>query len=375
MAWAALESRDRAEPQVLELLDNTEEITELLRSTAEPAPEAPTTTGYPPPLVRERITLERAKKIYSVLRRPTQLRFQRDAHLWALIDQRGKRVFAEHPDGGWDFRTNHLGMREDEEVLEQAPDVRVLVTGDSHTAGLVPNSESFSNVLEGLLQRGDPDRSFEVLNAGVGGTALYHYLGVLEFLEPQLQPQVLVVALYGGNDFHGCMPLHRYYNHLGPPNFGPHGGPKIKDLPGRGPVGQVLGQAAYFLDNPEDRALARQAADSITVELERQCAEAGIELVFLHIPAATTAQPELYDKLLPDSLAALDMTREELAGMDEFAEHWLEFLEQRGLTYIDMQPIFESSAAPCYWFADLHINTHAHRLIAEELAALISLLE
>ena len=249
--------------------------------------------------------------------------------------------------------------------------VRVLVTGDSHTAGLIPNSESFANVLEDLLQSGDPDRSFEVLNAGVGGTTLYHYLGVLKFLEPELRPQVLVVALYGGNDFRGAMSLYRYYNRLAPPKFGPHGGPPLKQLPGRGVVGQMLGQAAYFLDNPGDRELASEVTDSITVEFERHCRASGIELIFVYIPPATSAQPQLYDEQLPEALAALDITREELAGMDELGEHWLGFLESRGLTYIDMQSIFEASSEPCYWYADLHINTHAHRLVAEALAALI----
>ena len=393
LAWAALGARPDADLPTVVMADNTLAWSELLKERerevpapielerGEPeltagevsVPEDTTPAPYPPPLVRELVTEKRALRMYAVLRRKgTLLRYQPEAHLWGLPSRSNRRPFAEYPAGRFLVQTNSLGLRKDVEVRAQAPDLRVLVTGDSHTAGVVPNSESYANVLEVLLSQRDPTRSFEVLNAGVGGTSLYHYLGVLEFLEAELRPQVLVVGVYGGNDFVGVMSLYRYYHRRPPPTFGPHGGQRLSELPGTGVVGQMLSQTAYFLDNPGDVALAREAVDSITVELERHCRESGIDLIFVYIPPVVSVQHERYEHLLEEPLATLDITLEQLQEVNEYAAHWLEFVEQRGLTCIDMSPLFRASQEDCYWFADLHINTHGHRLIAEALAPVIA---
>jgi hypothetical protein len=69
----------------------------------------------------------------------------------------------EHPRGEIVFRTNNLGFREDQDTAPRKPDgtVRIMVLGDSHTDGVVWNSESFPNLLE---QRLGPQ--VEVLSCG-----------------------------------------------------------------------------------------------------------------------------------------------------------------------------------------------------------------
>ena len=70
-------------------------------------------------------------------------------------------------------------MSEDGEVLDPRIGPRILMTGDSHAAGVCENSESFTNVLEALLteERGTP---VEAINAAQGGFDHYNYLGILE---------------------------------------------------------------------------------------------------------------------------------------------------------------------------------------------------
>ena len=381
-AWGVLQLRAPAERDTVELADNTESMTELLRRRARTGPTdpardrlAPGDPGYPPPVVREPIRLRLARdRFYEALRRGkgARYRFQLDAHLWPIANLDLYRRFSEHPDGGWPVRTNQLGFSKDVEVQDPAPQLRVVVAGDSHTAGLVPNSESFPNVLETLLVRADPDRSCEVLNAGIGGTAFYNYLGVYEYTRELVAPRVLVVGVYGGNDFSGSMGLEHYYNRRPPPAFGPHGGRALSRVTRTGPVSQVLSQVAYFLDNPEHVAIARTTADSICAELARQCAAAGCDLVFVYIPPATSAQPERFLEAAAEPMATLGLEPRDLAITDRLGAEWMAFLAEQGLTCIDMTPIFRAAEEPCYWRTDWHVNTLGHRLIAEALAPVIA---
>ncbi len=109
----------------------------------------------------------------------------------------------EHPRGLVRFTTNSLGLREDRELPATPAELRVLVVGDSHADGVCENSESFANLLElQLAQR--TGRTTEVLNAANGGHSFLNYFGTwLRFRE--FRPQVLVVAVFGGNDFSGLM--------------------------------------------------------------------------------------------------------------------------------------------------------------------------
>ena len=80
-------------------------------------------------------------------------------------------TWPEHPAGRLTRRTNNLGFQEDHVTEREKRGVRILVAGDSHTAGLVANRESFANLVESRL--GDePDwQGLEVINAGVAYTA------------------------------------------------------------------------------------------------------------------------------------------------------------------------------------------------------------
>jgi hypothetical protein len=54
---------------------------------------------------------------------------------------KGAIDFEEHTDGGWKVSTNNMGFRKSVNVLRKQPELRIIATGDSHTAGVVPNHE------------------------------------------------------------------------------------------------------------------------------------------------------------------------------------------------------------------------------------------
>ena len=94
--------------------------------------------------------------------------------------QRLRLPLAEHDGGSFECSTNSLGLREDAELAAARPDLRILVTGDSHTDGVCENRESYANRLEASLLVDRPGKCVEVLNAGTGGFSFHNYLGVLE---------------------------------------------------------------------------------------------------------------------------------------------------------------------------------------------------
>ncbi len=108
----------------------------------------------------------------------------------------------EHAGGGFHFRTNSLGLHRDTEVAVPKPPgvFRVLVLGDSHLE-FVNNDEHYPQQLELLLRARPAGERIEVLNAGVGGTGPVHYFQWYRSRGAALEPDLVLMTLYLGNDF------------------------------------------------------------------------------------------------------------------------------------------------------------------------------
>ncbi len=74
----------------------------------------------------------------------------------------------EHPLGKIVMKTNNMGFRCDESTGIKKPEgtIRILITGDSHTDGVIYNSESVAARLEELLKKQQPGKDFEALECG-----------------------------------------------------------------------------------------------------------------------------------------------------------------------------------------------------------------
>lgn len=98
-----------------------------------------------------------------------------------------------------EFHTNAQGLRDGEIGLREPGVPRVLVVGDSFVWGTgVGQSQAFPQVLETEL--GADGRRHEVLNGGVGGFGLDQYALWLERLLPTFRPDLVLVAVFLGND-------------------------------------------------------------------------------------------------------------------------------------------------------------------------------
>jgi hypothetical protein len=276
--------------------------------------------------------------------------------------------FAEHARGGYTFRTNSLGMMEDDEVLPTRPDLRILVVSDSHGVGLCDNSESFTHRLEASLLSTRPTRSTEALNASVGGYSFYNYLGVLEEYV-KLRPHVFVMGVYGGNDFGPMLQLQRYYHRRPPYRDDAWPLELTRSLVPKHIGTQELLQAQYFRTNPEDIDVSIETADAITMEIERICKANDIVLLVMYIPTPFLTQARFFTDEAKFSLEKTGLTLDHLRVVDRIANNWIQRARGRGVEVLDLRPTFERSNERLFNSQiDCHTNVKAHALMGQLLA-------
>ena len=284
--------------------------------------------------------------------------------------------FEEHPDGRYTFRTNSAGFRGSREVLDPAPDLRVVVVGDSHTRGLCSDEEAFAHLLEGeLLTALPPTRTVETLNAGVDSHHHYMYVGGLELFGPELAPDVYVVVVFGGNDFAGALKFQRYFRKRPPYQDQPASPALVADagITEQGFLDQEIHQLCYFLNNPGELAQMDALNRAVSREIARLGELHGSEVLFVYLPPPSRGNPDVYAHDVELVAESLDVASSELELSDGIADRWLEFLEREGLAHLDLRPAFRSSSERLYW-KEGHINLAGHRLVARELAAAVQAL-
>ncbi|MEM1451437.1 MAG: SGNH/GDSL hydrolase family protein [Planctomycetota bacterium] len=280
--------------------------------------------------------------------------------------------FPEHPEGEIHVRSNDYGMWQDANVREDDPPLRILFLGDSHAAGVVSNSESFATVAGELLSATRPPRTVETLNAAVGGYDTFNELGRLKRLA-HLQPEIVVVIMYGGNDFYRLAHLERYFRGRGPAQRSARR--TIEQNKAWGSIGsmkaQEFQQVDYYRNSPDDVSPTVEIAAEITSQMAEVCEEIGAELVLAYLPPPLTVQPRFFEDEKATAQFASDATDEDIAISDRIADLVLADAEARGIRTHDLRPAFHASEEQLYWSYDKHINIRGHRLLGEELHALI----
>jgi len=313
-----------------------------------------------------------------------------DARLLFAVSTRGQRydpwtyhaaipgldqevVWPEHAGGSFRYRANARGLREDAEVAPARGDLRVLVTGDSHSAGFCDNSESFSNVLEARLARRHPERKIDVVNAANMGFSFHNYLGALEKYR-DLRPHVFVVVVHGGNDFHEVLLPYRYLHRLPPPAEDEALYRKRGDAEMRFPAALFQGawSTASFRAHPEERALASTAADEVFDRIRALCAEDGIRLVVALIPSPLEVEGDLHADSVDPVLSSFGTTRRDVAEHGELGRELLHRLERSSVACVDAMDALRESGAPSFWREDLHLSVAGHERMARVLEPIVA---
>jgi len=289
----------------------------------------------------------------------------------------------EHPAGHWHLRTNAQNLREDEPVGAGPFDLRVLVTGDSHTDGYCDNAESFANLLEAALAA-ESGRKVDVLNAGNGAWSFYNYLGALEKFLP-LRPAVFVVCFYAGNDFLEVLPPHAWFTGTTMP---PEGEAEVERRKLANQISppasvQAVRSMMWFADHPEFQETSVAAAFELLMRAQAICEREQIELIVAGLPDSLQvdreAHAELFERLerelgLASAVGSGESgaTRVPLAIHAHLTGDLLARLDARGVRTLDLTRAFPSGGGPYFWSRDLHLSVKGHAAVAKALEPLLA---
>jgi lysophospholipase L1-like esterase len=361
LGWMAVDKL-RGDSTGVELVDVGADVDRLIEQRGE--------VQRGPGLTRVPLDEERARTFFPTIDRPRDI-YDPQTYFRNKPGFVAPRKFKEHPAGEWTIRFNAAGFRSDRELLETPPDLRVLVAGDSHSEGVVPTAENYCSLFEAQALEADPQRSVEVLNASRGGYMLYNYLGVLEKYA-ELDPQVFVMAVFGGNDFTETVPLYGYFEGESLEDSREGWGMKVARAKRAGPgSGQALVQGMHqevlFHHSPRWRELALRASLAVTREVAKQCAERDIDFVLLYIPPAPDAQLQYCREGVEQVLEQFQLEPEDHGATEALADEYLDTMRAEGVQVVDLRPAFRAAEEPLYWKCDLHINTAGHRVTAREL--------
>ena len=316
------------------------------------------------------IELELATKLFG-LDHPYN-RYDSQAYYTHELNLDLRRSFKEHPDGSWTMRTNAHAMRRDTEPDTTAPDLRVLVVGDSHVDGICNNAENLCAIAESALEAEYPNASIEILNAARGGHSPWNYLGVIE-KHLALVPDVVVVTLFGGNDFTDVLLLAHAFEGTISRGLTPASKARRKEAlaKSRYVLGQGYGSLLFFKDRPAELDFALETTTRILDQIEQTCRDAGAELLLLYLPSPLSLHFADPPRGKPEVRAILELSVEDLARSHTLKTSILRAATELGITTHDLTPTLEECADACFWKTDLHLSVFGHQRIGSLLADLL----
>lgn len=307
---------------------------------------------------------------------------------------------------------NWLGIREDDQTpVEPNPNqTRIMVLGDSHTDGFVPNSKSYPNLLEKSL-----GPAFDVVNCAQGASSPYDQLWAYQKVFHRLKPEFLIVGFYAGNDYIDLMNQHHNsfltwdgkqfvrarktgrpdlsLNHknatwldlicqksaiffslrnagLIPATKEPIRSQRPKEYfdllfkareVDPAAVWQGLNQAFFFSNCPDEWDLASRKMEFVLDEFKTVAPRDG--LLFVIIPSYRQIKPES----VAEAASVLGLTDQALAMDERICDDAKRLLTKAGIPFIDLRLVMKESNEKLYWDFDHHINDVAHKLIADQL--------
>lgn len=275
----------------------------------------------------------------------------------------------EHHRGKIVFQTNNLGFREDHDTTINKADnrTRILVTGDSHTDGVVYNAESFPNVLEDKLNTGSSSLKFEVMNGGVGYYTFQNYSGFLR-RHLDLKPDYYVVTVYLGNDFMEAIQLATKRGQI--PEQPRSLWYRFRLWRAAGPrLNQAGNQIVYFDTYPEMKAKTLEIARREFKDINEMCLQHQIRLLVVLLPTKLDVEA----KARQDAAVNLRLGDPQLELNQALKKSLIGDLEQEQVTYLDLSDSMKNPNYELFWNQDYHLNDKGHWLVAQALFRYFSL--
>jgi hypothetical protein len=275
-------------------------------------------------------------------------------------------TWTEHEKGQFEMVTNNMGFRENEDTkIEKAKNTkRILVTGDSHTDGVLNNIESFPNILETKLNIGRDTISYEIINGGIGFYSLKNYAGFLEKYK-FLKPDVFIVSIYTGNDFienilyeqdgiEVLESLQLFYFRIKKKLF--HFRTQLSNS-------QSTNQILYFKTYPKKINESIAITKIYLKEIINVCEKENVQFIVVFIPTKFDVE-EKHKILLKEKS---NWTNEILNTNIQLKKEIMHWLKKNNSAYIDLYDELKQSYEKVFWDADHHLNAEGHKIISESI--------
>lgn len=298
---------------------------------------------------------------------------------------------------------NSLGLRGPEIGLEKPPGLaRVMLLGDSFIEGKeVPFEQSVAAQLQALL-----GSRTQVLNSGVYGWGPAEEYLYLRHEGAQLQPDVVVLAFYVGNDVSNNYPRsERDRRNLTGPAFGVDRDGRLEEYPWRLPsptwhdlIGDVLRDrlvlfrafetgvvdklryeragdavqvtprrmAVFQTREPRELAEAWRVVDGLIGAMQHETGRAGAALVVVAVPTRWQVHDEDWEAFLAENR----LKRDDDWDLDRPAQRLARIAERRGLPMLDLRPALRqaaSSGTRLYYPVDVHWTAEGHAVAAQAI--------
>ena len=281
-----------------------------------------------------------------------------------------------------EIRTNASGFRDD--AVNEKRGFRILLLGDSFAFGYgVERGSLFADILEHQLQT-------ELINAAVGGFDIIHQLRWYREYGKELHADLVVYALYLGNDLSG----NTYWQEcddgalVNPQQQYPvraRWASKILQI-----VGKLVYQYRYgamqqkeWIPFPDYLMMTRkqltpegemnyEVAKELLGELQAEVTTSGAELFVFMFPYRTAVEPQARDRLratIPDF--------DELYDLEKPSIEMEKFLEKRNIAYLNLLSAlkghYETPANELlYYYSDGHFTSAGHAFVAARLEPIIT---
>jgi hypothetical protein len=264
-------------------------------------------------------------------------------------------------------RTNNLGFREDTDIIEKKEnEIRVLVTGDSHTDGVLKhNYQSFVNIWEEKQNQIDSSYNFNFIN---GGTAYYTFRNYLGFLKKYkyLNPDIYLINIFTGNDFREAPMFEddrtkfsnvskNFYVRTRKLFYSK----KKKSIP----FTQGLEQILYFKSFPSEQEKSLKLAKKYLLEIKEICQKENIKLIVTLLPSKIETNNAFRNKLQ----SLFDLDSETIMINEKLTNNLIQWLDSEKIININFKDLLKNASEKIFWDVDLHINPYAHKIIAHHL--------
>lgn len=292
------------------------------------------------------------------------------------------------PNGSdYNFHLNSRGYKDTEFLEKKQQSVRVLALGDSFTFSNVPYSKSYIRLLEQKLEAITPE--LEIVNLGLPGIGLRESLAILGREGVALQPDVLLLSIFIGDDILQSK-ASKYYRHSYLLSWLNTFIKKDQKYQGREyhPKGEYcdtcralseeelisLEQKRLFLYKNGNRKLTRQLnyTKRYLQEILELCEQNNIYPVVVLIPTVLQIDSLLQKSVLTASHnAKVPKTDWQWAQPNNLLRDYL--LENK-IQCIDLlQSFAKESKTDLYRVGDIHWNITGHALAAEVVAGVLQI--